>query len=139
MEYFVGAFTAMAIWLIAAKFLQSKQSMLQIKRITYRQSHLFEIIKPVLPYIPMPIPKLNTQASKHMESHMTRFLVLHGNAYWIKDNTLYSAVMTDQGIEEDSKKAVDTTHMDDVQLKEIIFIVDKLNEGTNNDRRGSGN
>lgn len=129
MEYFVGAFTAIAAWLIASKTLQNKLSKIKIKKVVYRQSHLFEIIKPTLPYIPVPIKKLNTQASKDQASYTKRFLVLHGKAYWISQNAVYYAEMTENGIDEDSKTAIDTTHMDDVQLKEIEFIVDKLNEG----------
>jgi hypothetical protein len=37
--------------------------------------------------------------------------------------------VTDQGIDEESKKVVDIMAMDDVQLKEIEFIVGKLTEG----------
>jgi hypothetical protein len=129
MEYFVGAFTAIAAWLVASKTLQNKLSTLKLKKVVYRQSHLFEIIKPVLPFMPVPIKKLNTQASKDQAAHMTKFLVLHGKAYWIAQNAVYSADLTENGIDEDSKIAIDTTHMDDVQLKEIEFIVDKLNEG----------
>ena len=128
-EYFVGAFCAIAVWAVASRTLQKQLPTLKIKKVVYRQSHLFEIIKPVIPFMPIPITKLNTQASKDKESHMMRFLVLHGKAYWIDRNAVYSADMTESGIDEDSKIAIDTTHMDDVQLKEIEFIVDKLNEG----------
>lgn len=129
MEYFVGAFTAIAAWLVASKTLQSKLSSKRIKKVIYRQSHLFEIIKPVLPFMPMPIKEQNTQAFKDQASHTMKFLVLHGKAYWISQNAVYSADLTENGIDEDSKIAIDTSHMDDVQLKEIEFIVDKLNEG----------
>jgi hypothetical protein len=129
MEYFVGAFVAIAAWLVASKTLQKDIPKLKIKKVTYRQSHLFEIIKPVLPYMPVPIKKPDTQSFKDQAAHMMRFLVLHGKAYWISQNAVYSADVTENGIDEDSKVAIDTTHMDDVQLKEIEFIVDKLNEG----------
>lgn len=60
---------------------------------------------------------------------MMRFLLLNGKAYWITDNAVFVADVDDQGIIEESKKVVDTMAMDDVQLKEIEFIVNKLTEG----------
>jgi hypothetical protein len=129
MEYFVGAVIAVGVWIVASRFLQKDLPKIKIKRVIYRQSHLFEIIKPVLPYMPQPIKELNTQASKHQEKNRTRFLILNGKAYWISDHAVYSADVTDQGIDEESKKVVDIMAMDDVQLKEIEFIVGKLTEG----------
>lgn len=139
MEYFAGAFIAISTWIVASRILKNKIDRLKMKRVVYRQSHLFEIIKPVLPYVPIPIKQLDTQASKHTQANSTRFLILNGKAYWISDNAVYSANVDENGIDEDSKKAIDTMAMDDVQLKEIEFIVGKLNEGINNDRRSSGN
>jgi hypothetical protein len=128
-EYFAGAFIAISVWIVASRVLQNKISKQKMKRVVYRQSHLFEIIKPAIPFMPVKIEKIDTQASKHQESHMMRFLFLNGKAYWIANNAVFVAEIDDQGIVEESKKVVDTMAMDDVQLKEIEFIVNKLTEG----------
>jgi len=61
------------------------------------------------------------------------------NAYWIKDNTVYSADILDGIIQEDSTKKVDIMSMDKVQLDEMIYIIDMLTEGASNENGSSGN
>jgi hypothetical protein len=41
-------------------------------------------------------------------------------------------------IDKDSAEQVDTISMDKVQLDKMLFIMDKLREGINDDSRGSG-
>jgi hypothetical protein len=67
-----------------------------------------------------------------------RVMVVDDQAYWIKDNTFFTADMVDDNLDNDSTRTVDTMGMDEVQLKKMIFIVDKLTEGTSNDRGDSG-
>ena len=47
--------------------------------------------------------------------------------------------MIDNLISKDSAIQVDTIHMDKVQLDKMLFIMDRLREGINDDSRGSGN
>ena len=59
-------------------------------------------------------------------------------AYWIKDNIFYKAPLVGQSIDKDLAEEVDTISMDKVQLDKMLFIMDKLREGINDDSRGSG-
>ena len=67
-----------------------------------------------------------------------RVMFLEDKAYWIKDNAFFTANVFDGIIDEESTSRVDIMGMDDVQLKEMSFIVDKLTEGIDDENRYSG-
>jgi len=79
--------------------------------------------------------KTKTQSAKHQEDSTTKVIVVDDEAYWIKNNTFYKAPLVNQKIDKDSAEKVDTTNMDKVQLDKMLFIVDKLTEGTSDDSK----
>lgn len=79
-----------------------------------------------------------TQSKNHYDKTNFKVIIFDNNAYWIKDNVFYSAPMVDQFVDKDNAKEVDTINMDKVQLDKMLFIMDKLREGINDDSRGSG-
>ncbi len=81
----------------------------------------------------------NTQSKKHFDKTNVRVIIVDNQAYWIKDNIFYKAPLVDQSIDKDSAEQVDTSDMNKVQLDQMLFILDKLREGINDDSRGSGN
>ena len=84
--------------------------------------------------------KLNrTQSKVHYDKSNIKVILFDNNAYWIKDNIFYKAPLVNELIDKDSAEQVDTIHMDKVQLDKMLFIMDKLREGINDDSRGSGN
>ena len=87
------------------------------------------------------IEKVNrkSQSKIRKEKENVRVIILEDIAYWIKDNAFYTAPMVDNLINKDSAIQVDTIHMDKVQLDKMLFIMDRLREGINDDSRGSGN
>ncbi len=60
-------------------------------------------------------------------------------AYWIKDNTFYTADMVQGTVDKETTRIVDTMTMNKVQLDKMIFIIDRLREEAFDDRWGSGN
>jgi len=87
------------------------------------------------------IEKINkkSQSKIRQEKQNVRVIIVEDTAYWIKDNAFYTAPMVDNLIVKDYAIQVDTIHMDKVQLDKMLFIMDKLREGINDDSRGSGN
>jgi len=79
-----------------------------------------------------------TQSKMHYDKANVKVIILDNQAYWIKDNIFYKAPLDGQSIDKDSAEQVDTIHMDKVQLDKMLFIMDKLREGINDDSRGSG-
>ncbi len=81
--------------------------------------------------------KTKTQSRNHYDKTNVKVIIFDNNAYWIKDNIFYKAPMVDQFIDKDSAEQVDTIHMDKVQLDKMLFIMDKLREGIEDDSRSS--
>lgn len=81
--------------------------------------------------------KLKTQSQKHFKETNVRVIIVDNEAFWIKNNIFYKAQVSDQGVDKNTTQQVDTITMDKVQLDKMLFIMDKLREGTENDSRGS--
>jgi hypothetical protein len=138
MEYFLGSIITLSMIYVLNKIYARKTSNMVNHKMVYRQSHIFDTVK-VGFLIETLIDKskkdlLNTQSTNHHDSLFVRIIFLDNNAYWIKDNTFYTAKMIDNKIDSDSTEIVDMMAIDKVQLEKMIFIVDKLNEGINDDR-----
>ena len=78
-----------------------------------------------------------SQSRNHEKETNVRVIIVDGQAYWIKDNIFYNAPLINNLVDKESAQRVDTTHMDKVQLDQMLFILDKLREGVSDDSRGS--
>jgi hypothetical protein len=140
MEYFIAAVCTLGTLVAFNKMVQKKAKVMKLKEIKFRQSHTHEMLKGMIPIadlMPSFGRKINTQASKHFDRVSTRILFIDSKAWWISDNTLYSADIIEGNFDKESGEKVDTMTMDKVQLDKTIFIVEKLTEGLNNDRGSS--
>lgn len=79
-----------------------------------------------------------SQSRNYYNETNTKVILFDNNAYWIKNNIFYKAPLVDQAINKDAAEQVDTIHMDRVELDKMLFIMDRLREGINDDSRGSG-
>jgi ribosome-binding ATPase YchF (GTP1/OBG family) len=108
--------------------------------IRYSQSHIHLLIKPLLPTmseINAKKPTIN-QSRKYIKKNRVRVLIIDEKAYWKKDNVLYVANVNDSEIDKDNAHVVDIMGMDKVELDKMLFIVDQLSEGNEDDSRSSG-
>lgn len=82
--------------------------------------------------------KAKYQSKNHYDKNNVKVIIVDNSAYWIKDNIFYTAPMVNQLIDKESAHEVDIMGMSKVQLDKMLFIMDKLREGINDDSRGSG-
>lgn len=73
----------------------------------------------------------------HRQKVETRIAFVDNNAYWIKDNCFYTAPVIDDEIDVDAAIQVDTMSMDTVQLNKMLYIVEQLREGLEDDNWNS--
>lgn len=138
MEYLVGATLGiLSVFVLARIFSRTPDR--PVMKVKYRQSHIFEIIG-----VPALVPPgfydkkdLDAQSIRFFDSRHQKILFFKGKAYWIKDNSIYTANLVNGLVDEKSTKTLDIMAMDKVELNDMIFIVDKLNEGQS--RNDSGN
>ena len=106
----------------------------------YSQSHIFELVKPLLPLVSLlERPPVKRQSTVHEDRTHVRVIILDNQAYWIRDNMFYMADIFQNDIQKDTARVVDTIGMDKVQLDKMLFIMDQLREGKNNDSGSTGN
>jgi hypothetical protein len=139
MDYLLGFLVAIGMFLFF-RFIAPRVISKDIgDKIRYSQSHIHEIIKYSIPESMLyPIQK-PTQSANHEKSINLRVLFIEKEAYWIKENALFIADQEDGIVKEDTARRVDTMGMNRVQLEKLIYIVDVLNEGNENDRGYPGN
>jgi len=128
MEYLFGAIvTATTIFFTYRWFVKTAVPRKSIK-IVVSQSRTNELFKQI--FMPeQSFPKATSQAMKDFDAKSTRILIIDNEAYWIKNNTVFMAEVIDGEVEKETTREVDTMAMDKVQLKKMIFIVEKLKEG----------
>jgi hypothetical protein len=111
----------------------------QKTRLTYQQSHIFELVKPLLPDIKSLKPERKSQSVNHENKTNVKVIIMGNQAFWIKDNMFYTADMEGHLINKESTRRVDTMAMDKVELDKMLFIMDQLRDRTINDSGSSGN
>lgn len=143
MKYFLGSAISLIVFFIifskmADKYIKNQKD--DFFKIKYSQSHLHSIIKPLLPPMSEVNVKKNkaTQSKDYIKKHRVRVLIIDDKAYWKKDNILYVADVKGEEIDKNNAQAVDIMGMDKVELDKMLFIVDQLSEGNEDDSRSSG-
>lgn len=139
MDFILGSIIALgsaALTIIFKKYIITNKTKVQV---LISQSKMYDAIADKTIMIPMRKEFVETQSTMFYKRNSTRILFTEDNAYWIKNNNVYRADIGESGeILEESAKPLDMMSMDKVQLDEMMFIVEKLTEG-NNDNRSAGN
>jgi hypothetical protein len=139
MDYLLGFLVAIGMFLffrlIAPKIISKDFG----NKIRYSQTHIHEIIKDNIPESMFYPIKKPTQASIREKSMNVKVLFIDKEAYWIKENALFIADQEDGIVKEDTARRFDTMSMNGVQLEKVMYIVDILNKGNENDRGYTGN
>lgn len=139
MDYLLGFLVAIGMFLFF-RFVAPRTISKDLgPKIRYSQTHIHEIIKNNIPDSMFSPVKNPTQSTHHEKSMQFKVLFIEKEAYWIKENALFIAEQEDGVVKEETARRVDTMGMNRVQLEKVIYIVDALNEGTDNDRGYTGN
>jgi hypothetical protein len=139
-EYFLGSLLTILTLIFASKVFSKKTEEYKVSPIAYTQSYAHDLISPLMPpggltgaYKP-----LVSQAQSHQDKTNVRVIFVDNKAYWISNNQFLVADAENGMVVNDTATRVDTMAMDSVELDKMVFIVDKLTEGKQNDSRDSG-
>jgi hypothetical protein len=139
MEYLIGSFTTFLL-ILSISFLKRSDVVKQKVTVRYSQSHIFDLVQPLLPPISnRTIKKRISQSTKYDEKTNIRVIIVDGTAYWVKENVFYKANVLGDGVDSDTTQVVDTIGMSKVELDQMLFIMDRLKEGLEDDRGSSRN
>ena len=137
MEYFVGAAITLMAFAVINIVLKKNGTEDGSLRITYSQSHVYELMKPFIDMVGPIEDNTKRQSTNYLKNIYMKVMIVNNKAYWIKDNIFYVADVVEGEVNKENARAVDTMAMSKVELDEMLFIVEKLRE-EDNDSRDSG-
>jgi hypothetical protein len=107
--------------------------------IVYRQSSIHLMIKDFLPKNLYEKPIQKSQALKYVEKNTVKVIFIEGKAYWVSNNIFYCAELIGGNVDIDTTEPVDTTNMSKKDIDKMLFILDNLKNGSNDDSSSAGN
>jgi len=138
MEYFLAiGLTLLAAWSIIR--LNGYKVSKTLTNIKYRQSDIHESIRTIIPKKLNNKEKIESQSAKHAANTMIKIIVIDSKAYWVKDNVFYSAETDNGDIISPTAEPVDISTMSKKDIDKMLFILDNLRKGIQNDSGSSGN
>jgi hypothetical protein len=141
MEYFLGSLVTFLVIAVASRLLKvERDSFVKPIFLKYSQSYAHDLM---IPYLPTNkelrlLESRTTQSKKHDKNIHVRVLISQDKAYWIKNNAFYTADVEHGEVIKETTRQVDTMGMDSVQLNEMVFIVEQLTRGIENDSSNTG-
>jgi hypothetical protein len=139
MEYFLGSAITLLAMFVTTRLISSPKNIVNNNPVRYSQSHIHEIVSPLVPNLKEYKKVINRQSSKQEEKTNIKVVIFDDKAYFVKDGTFYCAEMHGTEIDGANATLVDTMGMDKVQLDKMLFIMDQLRDGKKNDSGDSGN
>jgi hypothetical protein len=110
-----------------------------INKIMYSQSNMHEIIKNFIPSGFFDKSKKLSQAEKHLEKNTVRVIFIEEKAYWVSNNVFYTAETIDGSVDSETAQPVNTENMTKNDINKMLFILDNLKNGNNNDSGSARN
>jgi hypothetical protein len=110
-----------------------------LKNIKYSQSDVHQVIRLLVPKKTNSKKFIESQSAKHAANTMIKIIVIEDKAYWVKDNVFYFADTENGDIVGPTAEPVDITTMSKKDIDKMLFILDNLRKGNNNDSGSTGN
>lgn len=136
MEVLLGALLTLTIIIANNLILKDRIKKMGPTKIRYTQSHVQMLLSPLRDYFPLgqdDEEPAKTQSKSYVEKSYVKVVISENNAYWIKDNALYTAEVIEGFVDKESSRRVDTMGMNKVELEKTMAIVEKLREGLDED------
>lgn len=111
----------------------------KLRDVRYKQSDIHQTILNLMPQKLNSKKEIESQSAKHAASTMIKIIVVDSNAYWIKDNVFYSAKTDSGDIVENTAEPVNVLGMSKKDMDKMLFILDNLQKGKEDDSSSSGN
>lgn len=108
-------------------------------KIVYTQSSIHQIVKNLLPKDLFEVPKVLSQARKHVRNNTVKVLIIENNAYWVHNNMFYVADAVDGVVDSETVRPVDTNNMSKRDIDKMLFILDSLKNGNSDDSSSAWN
>lgn len=97
--------------------------------IRYSQSNIHDIIKDYIPKPERLVRVEKRQSMKHQDENRVKVIITEDKAFWVMNNSFYTADVVEGSIDKESTQVVDTFNLDPDELDKMLFILDQLKNG----------
>ena len=110
----------------------------QLSRVLSRQSEVHKMMKEF--FLRGIFDNVSpSQLTKRKQKGRIRVIVVGNEAYWVAENMFYVAVAFNGEVQPATAKPVDIGSMSNKDIDKMLFILDSLKNGKENDSGSSGN
>lgn len=138
MKYFVISLLTIFI-VLGIIVLLNKLIRYKVPSIKYRQSTIYLMVKEIIPKELYNKSSKEKQSDKHRNKTSFKVMFVEDKAYWVLNNVFYTADAINGMVVEETIQEVDTLTMPKEELEKMLFILDNLKDGDQNDSGSSGN
>ena len=125
-------FIALTIIVLIAIIKMRKKQKISLKRFTYSQSDLHQLVKSNLPSNFELKDRMLSQSELYMQHKTVRVITTPDQkAYWVKDNKFYFFNLEDGDFDPSAGTEIDTETMSKEEMNKMLTILDVLNRGKN--------
>ena len=137
MEYVLPISIAFVISFFIIRIINNKTRQ-KISRVFYRQSDMHVLLKT---FFSRDINSENKSSQIEIRNNRdkVKVIAIDQNAYWVADNIFYVADLINNEPDFSTTRPVDTSNMSKTDIDKMLFILDNLGRGNNNDSGSSGN
>ena len=135
MEYIVPlalAFTSAFIIITVI----SKLNKISLDDVLFSQSELHNLLKN---FMVVEDKQQESQLQKHLNKNAIKVMTVDDKAYWIANNIFYTSDVINDLPDFNNATPVDTINMSQKELDKMMFILDNLRRGIEDDSSSSGN
>lgn len=108
-----------------------------IKDILFSQSQIHMLLKDFR--VEEKEEEKTSQLQKHLSKNAIKIMAVENKAYWINNNIFYSADLINNMPDFLNAEPVDTENMSQEELDKLMFVLDNLRRGLEDDSGSSGN
>ena len=137
MEYLIPLLLTIGVSFVILKIV-GKSEKINSNKLVYSQSYRHTITKHFFKH-PQQTEKKETQLSKRTKENAIKVITIEDKAYWVIDNVFYSANMNGDMPDMSTAAPIDTSGMSKSDIDKMLFILDNLDRGKNNERGSTGN
>jgi len=137
MEYVAIAILTIVLSLAIIEIVKINQGR-AFKKNVYRQTDMHRIFKGTTARNNF-TKKRETQIDKRAKGKSVKIVAIDDKAYWVVDNTFYTANIINDHPDMSTAQPVDTSNMSRSDIDKMLFILDNLDRGKNDERGSAGN
>jgi len=138
MQYVLAIGLTLVIFWSIIEFNRYKVSKI-IRNISYSQSDIHQRIIEIVPKRINNKIKIESQSAKHAANTMIKIKLIEDKAYGVKDNMFYFAETNGGDIVDVTAKPVEISDMSKQDIDKMLFILDNLRKGNEDDSSSAGN